>query len=172
MKSTFGGSPYVKVALIPILAGTLYLVWPKPAAKESVATATKSASDAGREKRTKRPSKPNTPVREPITWPKIRLEELSGANPFDRRQVFPEPAVEAVSASPIEGQKLVSLNSPLLGETAPLESIEIQAIYESPQGVVAIIGDRMIHVGDRLEDGREVLSIHSDHILVSLQAID
>ena len=174
MKSLFGVSHNAKIALIPVLAGILYLVLPKSSTKDKAgaATPTKVATESHRHKRTIRPPNPEAHAKEPIVWPEIRLEDLSGADPFDRRRMFPEQAIDPASATDIEKETFVSLNGEAGENASPFKTIAIQAIYESPQGVIAIIDGRMIHVGDRLEDGREVVGIYSDHIQVTTQSID
>ena len=101
-----------------------------------------------------------------IQWPEFFSNKLENVNPFDRRMIFPEPLAKAMPMDPNDSEKhlQVGVNRPL--STIPLASFQVQAVFQSPHGIAALIGERIIHVGDRLKDGTHVIGITPQQITV------
>ena len=46
-------------------------------------------------------------------------------------------------------------------------SVEVRAIFQTPNGAVALLGNRVVRVGDVLDDGRRITAIHAQGVEVS-----
>ena len=115
---------------------------------ETSSVGSKSGTTVGSEKR---------------NWPTYSADQVEHFNPFDRKHLIPSTESEATSTPDTMGAtQLVASSAP------PLESTlgEVKAIYQTPSGTVAIVGDRHVRVGDFLEDGSKVLAIHIDQIVI------
>lgn len=96
-------------------------------------------------------------------WPTYSADQVEHFNPFDRTRLIPSTETKAASTLGTMGAtQLVASSAP------PLESTlgDVKAIYRTPSGTVAIVGDRHVRVGDFLEDGSKVLAIHIDQIVI------
>ena len=153
---------YIKIGMIPLLLGVLYFVIPaKPSVPESDSTVapTPSARSA-----TNSRSDPNGPATK-VIWPTFSLVELKGTDPFDRRMLFPDLASQdAPSEANTAGQQvLVTTGASQVTQATYI----VQAVFQSPTGIAALVGDRVIHVGDQLADGRLVLGITAEHLILA-----
>ena len=160
---------YIKLGLIPLLLGVLYCVIPNQnkesstseSAKQSVATSNASAQG---ETNSTSPGIDKTPK---MDWPTVRSQDFVDLDPFDRRMIIPEIMVSTETAENASPELLVS--SLARPEREPLK---IQAVFESPKGIVAIVDDRVIQIGDQLEDGSKVIDITRDQIVVARSEIE
>lgn len=168
-KTTLG---YVKIGAIPVLLGFLYVVFPgKPPALDhltsepnaviidttSHAEGQKTSEDDGIGK---------------IRWPEFQFSELKNCNPFDRRTIFPELAARSTESesSASDRQSFVAIHSQTIA--SKLDPLKVQAVFQSPQGIAALVGDRVFHVGDLLDDGTMVTSITPEQLIVSLPSVN
>ena len=163
----------IKLALIPILGGILYAVLPgdflssrsnlpESATGRDANDATKSVTDL---------PKPKSSMTEKVgstakDWPMFSEGNLEGVDPFDRRRVFPEvvPTPIESQASLREGVLVSNVEKAIATRLAPSQ---IKAIFQSPMGNTALIGDRVVRIGDRLDDGAVVINISPEEVVIS-----
>ncbi|MGH7129392.1 MAG: hypothetical protein ACREIV_12545, partial [Planctomycetaceae bacterium] len=79
----------------------------------------------------------------------------------------PAPIEEPAATSTAESAP------PAVEEPHPMAGVVAQrratAIFESAHGAAALIGDRIVHVGDELEAGVRVIEIRRDGVFVRLE---
>ncbi len=96
-------------------------------------------------------------------WPAITLEDALEANPF--QVIFEndelQPTIENVADD--SSESVLQTNS----ELRSLENVNI--IFENAYGRVAMIGSRLVKVGDMLPEG-QVVKITSDEVMVDVQS--
>ena len=162
---------YVKLGLIPLLLGVLYCVIPRDnketaATESSQQSAAKSNATAPREVQ-------RTSTQVDITslsaWPAFRSDDFADMDPFDRRMIVPEVLEPTVSNESSISDHEILVSNLARPEREPLK---IQAVFESPKGIVALVDDRVIQVGDQLEDGSKVIEITRDQIVVARTGIE
>jgi hypothetical protein len=163
---------YIKLASIPILGSVLlYLLIRNKPAEQTPAPNVVVASDVKvvESKPAIKPVAIDTVVHS--QWPVYQLRDFEDVDPFDRRALFPElaPVSNSNESVPSEPDSLVNTTSVLVSQR--LQQIKIQAVFQTPVGVAALVNDRIVNVGDRLEDGAEVVEIHPDHLVVSVSSI-
>lgn len=101
-------------------------------------------------------------------WPTYSADHVEHLNPFDRTRLIPTKETESVSTPYISNAtQLVTAASPRL-ESSPGD---VKAIYRTPSGTVAIVGERHVRVGDFLGDGSKVLAIRIDQIVLERPSI-
>lgn len=153
----------IKLALIPLLLGTLYFVLPpKRKTPESESTVVSVVSPVGSELN---PAADTCSVGTKIVWPTISSSELENSDPFDRGMLFPDlPSPNALSTKDgVDQQVLVSVG----GSEVKTVETKIQAVFHSPVGIAAMVGDRVVHVGDQLADGRFVVGITAEQLVLA-----
>ena len=158
----------IKIGMIPFLLGILYFVFPgKPSTPHGIAGEQKKEPTTG--ERIQRSEGRETIVQAP--WPEYHLGDLENVNPFDRSMIFPELSKEVASdAMTSDRQSLVALHGlPAANKTEPLK---VQAVFQSPQGIAALVGDRVIHIGDLLEDGTQVIGITPEQLVVAMIGVN
>ena len=102
------------------------------------------------------------------SWPTYSAEQIEHLNPFDRTRLSPPKEIETVTPQETsDATQLVTSSAP------PLESTlgDVKAIYRTPSGTVAIVGERHVRVGDFLDDGSKVLAIYIDQIVIERPSI-
>ena len=105
---------------------------------------------------------------EKCNWPTYSADQVEHLNPFDRTRLIPPKETETVSTPDhSDATQWVSALAP------PIESTlgDVKAIYRTPSGTVAIVGERHVRVGDILDDGSKVLAIHIDQIVIESPSI-
>ena len=80
--------------------------------------------------------------------------------------IFPEPLAKAMPTDPNDSEKQLLIGSHRPLSANPLESFQVQADFQSPQGIAALIGERIIHIGDRLKDGTHIIGITPQQLTV------
>ena len=173
MKKAWSKLDYLKIGMIPLLGGILYMVLPM-----NVNDPGATASNANPVADTVTPpkSKPNerSVVSEQVSttkWPVFTLHEIENVDPFDRRRIFPELSPKApTSDSTVSGfPSLVDVLG--VPSKKSLMPIKIQAVFQSPKGIAALVDERVLHIGDRLEDGTEVIDITPEQLIVAPMSI-
>jgi hypothetical protein len=162
----------LKIALIPILGLILvYLVMRNPTDGEQTSVdppVSVSVTETPRSVLNQEPTRPPTksqtkPFAQAVSsWPKFEVDDLQNVDPFDRRALFPDPSEVTGSSDPTN--TLVGTTDRSSADT--LKPIKIQAIFQSPSGITALVENRVIHIGDRLADGSEVVGITPDQLLL------
>ncbi len=163
----------VKLSLIPVLGVVLYHVLPSelmPSKQSAPEPSGKSGALA-----VTKPGSTSETLNNDIAakgglattqWPKFSLRQLEGIDPFDRRRIFPELTPTPTLADPTQREGfLISTN--VVPARNRLEPSKIKAVFQSPFGNTALIGERIVRIGDRLEDGSEVISITPEELIVS-----
>ncbi len=162
---------YIKIGMIPCLLGILYFVLPgKPPTPDGIATQQKSEPHGLPNSEPSQKSEGNESDAK-AQWPAFQLSDLESVDPFDRRMIFPELSRTAASdPNAVDRQSLVAINS--LPAASKSEPIKVQAVFQSPQGIAALVGDRVIHVGDQLADGTHVIGITPEQLVVAMPSIN
>jgi len=165
----FSQANYLKIGMIPLLLGILYRVLPS-----QNSSTTEPATLASEPNRSKRGHEQSLEAKQSVTttdWPLYQSCELGNVDPFDRRMIFPEiitkPSESDTNSS--DGQSLVTTTVSQLA--TQLNAIKVQAVFQSPRGIAALVGEQVLHIGDRLEDGTEVLEITPEQIVLGPKAI-
>jgi len=162
----------VKTALIPVLA--LILLWvlfgssdetgvPDAAAANSVAvdsvtTVVTPSTDADEVVR------PRVAVAETQKlWPQIPLDETLLHNPF-----APTRSDESSSNedSQIDSKVRPDPQTRLKQLVAALQQDGLSIVFETGEGKTAVIGSRVIHEGDMLDETTRVVEIYSDRLVL------
>ena len=163
---------YVKAAVIPLLLAILYLVFSYNRTAPVVIDSGPAVA----------PTDPPTAKSEPeldakliglsskVQWPEFTHSELVNVDPFDRRMIFPETLAKAMPTDPNDSEKQLLIGSHRPLSANPLESFQVQAVFQSPQGIAALIGERIIRIGDRLNDGTHVIDITPQQLTVESPA--
>ncbi|MCY2984072.1 MAG: hypothetical protein NTY15_10620 [Planctomycetota bacterium] len=173
MKKAWSKLDYLKIGMIPLLGGILYVVLPR---NEIGPGATASKAKILSDTVTSPKSKPSehSVASEPVStkkWPAFALGEFENVDPFDRRRIFPDLSPKApISDSVVSGFPSL-VDAPGVPPKNSFTPIKIQAVFQSPKGIAALVGERVIHVGDRLEDGTEVIDITPEQLIVAPMSV-
>jgi hypothetical protein len=92
------------------------------------------------------------------SWPVVSLEEALAYDPFAEQQIAQSSANEQsqmakVAAGPVPSQSLTANE-----EDSDLLNERVQTVVSGGQGAAAVVGDRIVRVGDKI-DGYEVMAI-------------
>lgn len=139
-----GKLPKLKLILIPILAGALGFILISDSSKEL-------------ESETVTPNKKSTLVstRKPTVWPEFELEEIALLQPYKTLKQLEQIQTEeglADEHAPSDTTEQVERT---------LDVLEVRAVFQTPQGASAILGDRVVRVGDVLSNGKKITAIHA-----------
>jgi hypothetical protein len=158
-----------KIVLIPVLGLVLmYLVLKNRSAPDSSpadlsATVTSDSTEPT--------APPPTPDQPPTVtqseWPDFILADVQDTDPFDRRMISPE-LDQSTSPNSTLSNNAITLVGTSDGQLPPLK---VQAVFQSPQGITALAGDRIIHIGDHLADGSEVIDITPERLVLAKPTI-
>ena len=161
MKHSFTAK-YIKMGMIPLLLGVLYFVIP---AKRNVPESDSAVAPTRDTRLATNPKSDPNGLTTKVVWPTISLSDLEGTDPFDRRMLFPALTSHHTpsDASTTGQQVLVKTEAPQDNQASYI----VQAVFQSPTGIAALVGDRVIHVGDRLADGALVLGITAEHLILA-----
>jgi len=153
---------YIKMGMIPLLLGVLYFVIP---AKKSVPESDSTVAPTRSARVVTNPKSDPNGLATKVVWPTISLSELDGTDPFDRRMLFPDMASHDTPGDGNNaGQQVLVRTGTSQDKPAPFI---VQAVFKSPTGIAALVGDRVIHVGDQLADGMLVLGITAEHLILA-----
>ena len=80
--------------------------------------------------------------------------------------IFPEkePANTDDSSSENDDRSLVSS---LEAKSKSTETLKVQVVFQTRTGISAMLDDRIIRVGDLLEDGRQVIQITPECLVLA-----
>jgi len=99
----------------------------------------------------------------PVEWPVFQADEIAMLHPFQMvKQLDPSGGLDGGI-----GSEAASVES--LADDLPSRPTKVLAIFQTPNGAAALLGNRVVRVGDMLEDGRRVTVIHAQGIEVSDQ---
>ena len=154
----------LKIALIPVLGFLLlYLVLRGRIGSEESPIdplVTVTSDTTASSNRTQDQEKPLTSAQS--DWPEFQLNDLQNADPFDRRMIFPD--LSAITSSDQSNTLVGSNNQSSVGA---LPTIKVQAVFQSPSGITALVDNRVLHIGDRLADGSEVIGITPEQLVLA-----
>jgi hypothetical protein len=85
-----------------------------------------------------------------FNWPESNLEDVLEYNPFGL-----EPG--SAASDPLE--------SSLASRQAAIDRT-LKAVYQNQDGNIALVGSRLVRVGDRLDDGSRVVAIHDRRLVL------
>jgi hypothetical protein len=173
----------IKMLMIPVLGVILlYFVFTpgdQPAVPTLVARPAGAANGA-----TVAPSAETNTA--PVTWPSIPLSRVLAVNPFQRPEslkpyTIPTPATEvaqpvvevAVPPTPpapmIMPEEQAAKDEALQAELeASLKAHRLSAIIRTSKGIGAMVGDRVVNVGDKLDDRFRVGAIRAEGLVLEL----
>ena len=160
------------MGMIPLLGGILYYVLiGTQSVPDEIATDPKNAvaNSPAKGERSEKPDGRDFDSRQ--EWPEFQLSELSNVDPFDKRMIFPESAPKASSNDPSDSDKQTLVSTIGRSGASRLENIKVQAVFQSPQGIAALVGEHVIHVGDLLQDGTQVIGITPEHLILASPTI-
>ncbi len=173
MKKARSKLDYLKIGMIPLLGGILYVVLPTNA-KEPGTTASNANPVADTVADTKSKANEHAVASEPASttkWPTFTLRELENVDPFDRKRIFPELSPKAPTSDSVVSGFQSLVDAPGVASKKSPMPIKIQAVFQSPKGIAALVGERVIHIGDRLEDGTEVIEITPEQLIVAPMSV-
>ena len=148
-------TPKFKLALVPVLAGVLGVILIRDSSKEP------DSEQVGLNKKGSLVS-----TKKPVVWPEFDLEEIALMQPFQTLKQPDTTQPAGGSARNVESSSASEQGSP------PTEILEVRAIFQSPQGASAILGNRVVRVGDLLSNGKRVSAIRPDGVEVTEQQVD
>jgi hypothetical protein len=159
---------YVKVAVIPLLGWIFYSVLSYSRSAPVVIGDRPAGATADHPTGKSEPKLDSKLIElsSKVQWPEFSFNELANVDPLDRRMIFPEPLAKAMTTDPKDSEKHLQVGSNQPLSASPLASFQIQAVFQSQQGIAALIGERIIRIGDRLKDGAHVIGITPHEITV------
>ena len=143
-------SPKLKYALIPVLAAILGYVLIREDGDYAESTSLSNNQ------------KLNVAAKiAPVEWPDFSVEEIALLQPFQTLK-----QLDDLGAG---GNAIGNDSFPLeaSGSDVASGSVEVRAIFQTPNGAVALLGNRVVRVGDVLDDGRRITAIHAQGVEVS-----
>lgn len=143
-------SPKLKYALIPVLATILGYILIREDGDYAESTSLSNNQ------------KLNVAAKiAPVEWPDFSVEEIALLQPFQTLK-----QLDDLGAG---GNAIGNDSLPLeaSGNDVASGSVEVRAIFQTPNGAVALLGNRVVRVGDVLDDGRRVTAIHAQGVEVS-----
>jgi hypothetical protein len=98
--------------------------------------------------------------------PLVELAQIIAFNPFEKAQE--QPSAGSAETTTIAPATLTTTSKPASSQPSPPVSttFQVQAIYATPSGNVAILNGRIIRPGDQLQDGSRVVSISLDGVRI------
>lgn len=155
-----------KPLAIPPLAITLgFLLWgPERAPSDGgvsipsppVAAVSANSSESGAPQPQQRP------------WPTVDLEQLVRFSPFDELPSLARRDLPTTPPGEPPAPVLPDAAEEQPGTASWLPPSKVDAVYQSPRGIVAVIDSRVVRPGDWLEGGGRVVSISVSGVLVEL----
>ncbi len=146
-------SPRMKLAVIPILAAILGFVLTKE--DDSHPTPVLQAE---------KPRETLVSTSAKMAWPEFQLEEIAVLQPFRTLKQLENLQTaenqEGITSKTVPGTK---------GQATATEVLQVRAIFQTPSGASALLGDRVVRVGDILSDGKRVIAIHPQGVEVAEQ---
>lgn len=121
-------------------------------------------------------SKVNTKARQQqsIHWPAISFDELIDNNPFHPRQALEksilgtseeQAEVEAVKGE-LEASRKAHRRRQALARDLSSSDWKVRLLFQGARGATAVIGDRVVHEGDRIE-GYQIVAIEHDGVILT-----
>lgn len=167
----------IKLALIPVLALTLvYLLTSSRSSDDTVPAETVLVSAPPETSTVATPSAAGAVVTDvvatapdlppPLEWPVLPLDDVLAYNPFG----WPEglaPTAPLAAAEAVTGQGATDMEQSQNDRQKLLEQLEatsVSAYYVSMQGAVALVGTRVLHVGDVIDGQIRVQGIEPDRV--------
>lgn len=158
------------IASIPVLLGVLVFQLRNTNLETDSADQVSVSGAVGEQKRTEKKETTDTRSGNAVAkWPQFDSAAAPVHNPFSRELLFPRRSAQLSNQSAIDESRSQYVSS---GATPKREELgPVKAIYQSGRGAVALVGDRLIRVGDRLEDGSVVMEITTEKIVLSNPSI-
>lgn len=108
----------------------------------------------------------------PRTWPHYPLAAIIAADPFTPVQVTTlDPSAEIATTPPLEVQAEPTPSPETASRWEHLLHEKISAVYVRGTRTVALMGSRVVQIGDELEGGLRVVAVDADGILVEASPI-
>ena len=146
----FAKSPKFKLALIPALAALHGMVLMQDTSNPPISPEMETTS-----------RETLVTTKKKVEWPQYDWEEIVLMQPFPRSKELDE------STSADELSENDAARPEVEQEIVPEDPLKVRAVFQTPNGASALLGDRVIRVGDVLPNGKRVTAIHSDGIEVA-----
>lgn len=143
-----GKSSRLKLILVPVLAGALGFILIGDSSKEpeSVASSNKTSLVS---------------TKKPVVWPEFELEEIALLQPYKTLKQLEQ--IQNAEESPAAGTPSTDTNQ----AERTTDILEVRAIFQTPQGASALLGNRVVRVGDLLSNGKKITAIHAHGLEIS-----
>jgi hypothetical protein len=146
----FAKSPKFKLALIPALAALLGMVLMQDTGNQPIPPEMETTS-----------RETLVTTKKQVEWPQYDWEEIVLLQPFPRLKELEE------STSTDELSENEAARPEAAQEIVPEDPLKVRAVFQTQTGASALVGDRVIRVGDVLPNGKRVTAIHADGIEVA-----
>lgn len=156
-----------KVALIPALLAVLgYVLWPAgssaPDSSTGTTTPAESAAASAATKAVFMPPLPHFDVRAAIEFNPLRTP-----NPIrDLVLGIPDPEPQPEDTAKLLEQETLSRREQIL---AQVKRLKVSTILSGKEGMAAIVGSKVVRVGDQIEPGVSVIRIDAGGVLVRVE---
>lgn len=168
-----------KLGLIPVLVGVLvWVIWPAGDDSPRVATAAKKPKPAANPQAEKPRKMSQLPWEK--DWPEYELAEILETNPFalprELHKLTYRPPVVAdtvVQVQPVEAdseeERREAAAEQLEARMAVIRKKQVSALFINSAGRSALVGSKVLHEGDLLEEGVRIVKISHDGITVQFE---
>ncbi|WP_166831007.1 hypothetical protein [Thalassoroseus pseudoceratinae] len=152
-------SQTIKLLLIPVLGFVLFsVVFEDEGFNEQQSLAPrKSNSQASKQDKPSSNSKQALTVLPP--WPSCCLDDMLAHNPFHIPK--PPPVEPDSTTEPDEDE-----SAPVTPSATTLQTLRVTAVVSGQNGMMALVNNRMVQVGDTLDNGLVVVGIDENAITV------
>lgn len=147
--------PKFKLVLVPVLAGVLGIILIRDSSKEPDSEQVALKNKGGL-----------VSTKKSVVWPEFELDEIARMQPF---QTIKQPDTTRSAGGSVQNAEAPFASGQ---GTPPTEILEVRAIFQTPQGASAILGNRVVRVGDLLSNGKRVSAIRPDGVEVTEQQVD
>lgn len=107
-----------------------------------------------------------------FNWPDSDLESLLTYSPFGIEQA-PEPTPDEEAENAAEEGLIEQAQQPVPEEAVEARTYitqRLKAVSQTENGPAAMVGSRIVHVGDRLEDGSRIVAIRNRELILEPQS--
>ena len=166
MSSESSGTPTMKDRVkrfaIPVLVCVVAVVILRPllAAKSST-----TEIDTGRSRQRNHALAESNKPSEP-SIPKYDLNSLLAFDPFRPLSSRQEGIAASSDPTEISGSTDEGSERPEISDPSAESTVSLKAVYEDSSGKTAIIGSRIVHIGDVLDNGYRVQLITRDGVVL------
>ncbi len=158
-RATIAAIPVLSIMLVVILYGNFRPNTVEPPATPRPLGSAQAAAQS--------PAVPAHTTPTARVWPSFALHEIIALDPFPAPERPPVTPAEAARPAPQPNGLTLSdsLHDPVMATRASVAD-SIQAIYFDGTRAAALLGSRVVRIGDVLEDGTTVIDVGAEGIVV------